>query len=90
MNSPFAGLMPPPNPHQVDPYTFSQGPDDRFPRTQGLGQMQGVEGMMQQLDEQKLEADLQKDLASYESKKISQTKTQMQSLMEMLKGNGGF
>jgi len=79
-------MMMPQNPHQVEPYTFTQGPGDRFPRTQALGSMQDVEMIQRQLDEAKIQADLQKDLASYESKMVSLAKNDMQDYMQMLKG----
>lgn len=73
---------------QPTPWTFVQGPHDRFPRTQGLGQMQGIEQVMRQLDAQKVEADHVKNTAAYDSKKISLEKQYMQDLMEALKGGG--
>lgn len=88
---PQQGMMPqqpmmPMNPHMIDPYTFEQGPGDRFPRTRSLGAQQDIEMVQRQLDEAKIEADLQKDLASYESKMISLAKSDMQDYMQMLKG----
>lgn len=74
------------NPHAQTPYTFVQGPRDRFPRTQGLGDMQEVEGMMTMLEQEKNEANLRKDIASYEQKSIGNMKEQMKHLMEALKG----
>lgn len=66
--------------------TLVQGNHDRWPRTQNIEQMQGAEQQMAQMDADKLELDFMKDKASYESKKISQQKTQIQKLMEALKG----
>jgi len=71
---------------QQSPWTFVQGPHDRFPRTQGIGDMQGVERILDQLNSQKTELDFQKDVATYERKKIGQAENQMKKLMEMLKG----
>ena len=89
MQSPYAAMLPqqqPQNPHQIEPYTFTQGEGDRFPRTQNMGQMQGAEQAMRQLDRAKIEADKQKNDASYASKMASYQKSQMQNLMEALRG----
>lgn len=83
----------PPNPHEIDPYTFTQGPGDRFPATEPLGfsntqnlpQLQQMEQVGKQLEFEKIEADRRKDQASYDSKMISFAKNQ---LMEALQGNG--
>ncbi len=77
--SPYEGMM---QPQQ----TMFQGNDDRFPRTRSIGDMEGVESEMADMDAKKIELDFLKDKASYESKKISQQKIQIQKLMEALKG----
>jgi len=66
--------------------TMVQGNHDRFPRTQNIGQMQGAEQAMAQMEAQKIELDFMKDAASYQSKKLTQQKSQIQKLMEALKG----
>lgn len=75
------------NPHMQTPWTFVQDTGDRFPRTQGIGQMQQAEGMIGQLEQEKNEADLRKNIANYESKSIGNMKNK---LMEMLKGGSTF
>jgi len=76
----------PQNPHEIMPYTFVQGEGDRFPQTQGLGQMQNIESDLREIDAQRATLDFEKDRAQYQSKMLGFARNEMQEHMQALKG----